>query len=458
MRNFSKTVRLFSLGCAKNLVDSEVMLGLLRKEGWVPALHGRATVAIVNTCAFIKEAKRESLTAILEAAQAKERGQHEYLVVTGCLAQRYQFTLAQELPEVDLFLGIEYIPQMAKFLNKLVQGKIFRREFVCRPTFLYDHRLPRLISTTPGSAYIKIAEGCANFCAYCVIPQIRGELRSRKVNSVIREAEWLAGQGVKEVNLIAQDITNYGRDLRRSGNLTTLLKRLVKVPALKWIRLLYAHPAHVDDNLISVIKEEEKICKYLDLPLQHIDDQILTAMNRPYNSSRVWQLLEQIRKEVPEIVLRTSLIVGFPGETEKKFQKLLYFVKEAQFDHLGVFSYSREEGTKAAHLKNHVPERTKEERYRQIMLAQRKISWGKQKEKVGRALEVLIEKQIRRKSILWQGRTQGQAPEVDGVTFIIRGKAALGEIKRILITKATAYDLYGEILDPDCGNLKFTAP
>lgn len=447
MINFSKTVRLLSLGCAKNLVDSEVMLGLLIKAGWIPSPHGRATVAIINTCAFIKEAKMESLTAILEAAQAKERGQYAYLVVTGCLPQRYQSTLAQELPEVDLFLGVEYVPQIAKFLNKLVQGKIPRREFVSYPSFLYDHRMPRLISTGPGSAYIKIAEGCANFCAYCVIPQIRGKLRSRQVSSVIKEAEWLARQGVKEVNLIAQDITNYGLDLRRGGNLTTLLKRLAKVPALKWIRLLYAHPAHIDNNLIFVIKEEAKICKYLDIPLQHIDDQILTAMNRPYNSQRVWQLIEQIRKEMPEIVLRTSLIVGFPGETEKKFQKLLDFVKEAQFDHLGVFIYSREEGTKAAHLKGQVPERVKEERYRRIMLVQKKISWRKQKDKVGQALEVLIEKPVKRKGISWQGRTQGQAPEVDGFTYIIRGKAAPGEIKRALITKATAYDLYGEIID-----------
>lgn len=449
MTNFSKTVHLLSLGCAKNLVDSEVMLGLLREGGWIPAPHGRATVAIINTCAFIKEAKIESLTAILEAAQRKERGQYEYLVVTGCLPQRYKSTLAQELPEVDLFLGLEYIPQLAKFLNKLVQERLPRREFVSRPTFLYDHRLPRLLSTAPGSAYIKIAEGCANFCAYCVIPQIRGKLRSRKISSVIREAEWLAGQGIKEINLIAQDITNFGRDLRKGENLKKLIKRLAKVSALQWIRLLYAHPAHIDNDLLSVIREEEKICKYLDLPLQHIDDQILTAMNRPYTSRGVWQILEKIRKEVPGIVLRTSLIVGFPGETEKRFQKLLDFVKEAQFDHLGVFIYSREEGTAAAHLKGHVPERIKEERYRQIMLSQRKISWRKQKEKVGRAMEVLIEKPIRRKGILWQGRTKGQAPEVDGVTFINRGIALPGEIKKILITKATAYDLYGEVLDAD---------
>ncbi|MGB9699158.1 MAG: 30S ribosomal protein S12 methylthiotransferase RimO [Thermodesulfobacteriota bacterium] len=451
MKNYSKTFRLLSLGCAKNLVDSEVMLGLLREEGWEPSPHSRATVAIINTCAFIKEAKMESLTAILEAAQAKERGQYKYLVVTGCLPQRYKSTLTQELPEVDLFLGLENIPHVAKFLNKLGQRKLLRREFVSRPNFLYDHQTPRLLSTAPGSAYIKIAEGCANCCAYCAIPQIRGKLRSRKISSVIKEAEWLVGQGVKEINLIAQDITNYGRDLRRGGDLTKLLRGLAKVPGLKWIRLLYAHPAHIDNKLISVIKEEEKICKYLDLPLQHIDDQILTAMNRPYTSNKVWQLLEQIRKEMPEIVLRTSLIVGFPGETEKKFQKLLDFVKEAQFDHLGVFIYSREEGTKAAKLKGHIPERIKEERFRQIMLAQRKISWRKQKAKVGRVMEVLIEKPIQKKGILWQGRTPGQAPEVDGVTFLNRGKAALGEIKQVLITKATAYDLYGEILGADEG-------
>ncbi len=449
MRNFPKTVHLLSLGCAKNLVDSEVMLGLLKKEGWIPSPRGRATVAIINTCAFIKEAQLESLTAILETAQAKERGQYEYLVVTGCLPQRYQSTLVHELPEVDLFLGLDCIPQLAKFLNKLLQKQVDQKEFVSYPKFLYNHRMARLISTAPGSAYIKIAEGCANFCSYCTIPQIRGNLRSRKISSVIKEAEELTEQGLKEINLIAQDITNYGRDLPGRYNLTNLLKRLVKVPYLKWIRLLYAHPAHVDNDLITMIKGEEKICKYLDLPIQHIDDQILIAMNRPYSSTRAWELLEQIRKEVPEIVLRTSLIVGFPGETEKRFQKLLEFVKEAQFDHLGVFVYSREEGTKAADLKGHLPEWVKEERYRQIMLAQRKISWRKQQEKVGRCLEVLIEKPVKREGILWQGRTQGQAPEVDGVTYLSRGKAPLGEIKKVLITKATAYDLYGEVLEAD---------
>ncbi len=449
MRNFSKTVHLLSLGCAKNLVDSEVMLGLLKKEGWIPSPRGRATVAIINTCAFIKEAQLESLTAILETAQAKARGQYEYLVVTGCLPQRYQSKLVHELPEVDLFLGIDYIPQLGKYLNKLLQKQLDQKEFVSCPKFLYNHRLPRLISTAPGSAYIKIAEGCANFCSYCAIPQIRGNWRSRKISSVVQEAEELAEQGVKEINLIAQDITNYGRDLPGRYNLTNLLKRLVKVPHLKWIRLLYAHPAHIDNDLIAMIKGEEKICKYLDLPIQHIDDQILTAMNRPYSSSRVWELLEQIRKNIPEIVLRTSLIVGFPGETEKKFQKLLAFIKEAQFDHLGVFIYSREEGTKAALLKGQLPERIKEERYRQIMLAQRKISWRKQREKVGRCLEVLIEKPLKKKGILWQGRTQGQAPEVDGVTYLGKGEATLGEIKKVLITKATAYDLYGEVLATD---------
>lgn len=445
MPALAKTIHLLSLGCAKNLVDSEVMLGLLKEKGWDPAPQGKATVALINTCAFIREAQSESLAAIFEAVEAKQKGKYKYLVVAGCLPQRYKSALLKHLPEVDLFLGPGNIAQVGDLLNELIQEDLEKKKIITPPTYLYDHETPRLISTPPGSAYIKIAEGCANFCSYCVIPKIRGRLRSRDLTSVVKEAEWLVSQGVKEINLIAQDITNYGRDLPTGESLPDLLKKLGQVRGLKWIRLLYAHPGHITQDLIMMIKEEEKICKYLDLPLQHIDDQILAAMNRPYSSATVWRLLEELRKKIPNIVLRTSLIVGFPGETEKKFLKLLNFVKEAQFDHLGVFCYSPEEGTKAAKLKGHVPERIKKERYQEIMLCQRKISGRKQKEKVGSRLEVLIEKRAKRKGLLWEGRSQGQAPEVDGVTFITKGEAAPGEMKEVLITKATAYDLYGEI-------------
>lgn len=447
MKEYLPIVHFISLGCAKNLVDSEVMLGLLQEKGWQPSPREKATVAIINTCAFIEEAKRESLATIGRLAAAKEKGKFQFLVVAGCLPQRYKSELAKELPEIDLFLGPGDIPRVAELLSELMERKLAKREFISRPTYLYDHQTPRLVSTSPGSAYVKIAEGCANFCSYCIIPQIRGRLRSRHPHSVVREVQILISQGVQEINLIAQDITNYGRDHRDGRGLLDLLKKLVKINGLKWIRLLYAHPAHLDQDLLCFIKEEEKVCKYLDLPLQHIDDHILRAMNRPYSSAMVHALLEKIKKEIPEITLRTSLIVGFPGETERRFQRLIAFVKEAQFDHLGVFRYSREEGTKAAHLPGQIPEKIKEERYHQIMRLQRQISWRKQKEKIGSRLEVLIERPGRRAGILWEGRTQGQAPEVDGLTFLQKGEARPGEIRRVRITKATFYDLYGEILD-----------
>jgi ribosomal protein S12 methylthiotransferase len=295
---------------------------------------------------------------------------------------------------------------------------------------------------------MKISEGCSNTCSYCVIPRIRGKLRSRAISSVLKEVEQAVSSGVKEINLLAQDITSYGRDLGERTDLVSLLKSLVKVEGLRWIRLLYAHPAHLTQELVALIRKEKSICKYLDLPLQHVDDRVLQAMNRPVLAKEGRDLLAWIREEVPGIVLRTSLMVGFPGETEKRFRRLLDFVKEGEFDHLGVFRYSKEEGTPAASLKGQVSERVKMQRFHQIMHLQKQISLRKQKAQVGSRIPVLVEREGKSSEVLWEGRTQGQAPEVDGMTFLTKGKARPGEMVEALITDATSYDLYGEILGP----------
>jgi ribosomal protein S12 methylthiotransferase len=442
-----KTVRLISLGCPKNLVDSEVMLGLLRKKGWVPSARDEADVVIINTCSFIREAKEESIATILTMAEAKEKGKCRHLVVTGCLPQRYGSELLNELPEVDLFLGTGEWDRIADFVLKSFDGELPRKLFISRPTNLYDHQTPRLSTSGPGSVYVKIAEGCSNRCSYCVIPRIRGKLRSRKISSVLQEVRQAVSRGVKEANLVAQDITCFGRDLGDGTDLTHLLQGLVKVKGLKWVRLLYAHPGHVTPELIRLMAQEEKICKYLDLPLQHIDDHLLKAMRRPVSGSRIRELIARLREEVPGITLRTSLMVGFPGETERRFQRLLDFVQEAQFELLGVFRYSKEEGTAAAALTGQVAEKVKTQRYHQIMRMQRKISLRKQKQKVGTRIPVLIERPGKSSGILWEGRTQGQAPEVDGITFLQRGNGRPGQIVEAEITEAAAYDLYGEIVE-----------
>ena len=448
MERPSKTVRIISLGCPKNLVDSEVMLGLLKEKGWTPSASEEAEVVIVNTCGFIREAKEESIETILSVASAKEEGKVQKLVVTGCLPQRYGGELVPEMPEVDLFVGTGEFHRIADLLGPPAGGKIRKRQVIGTPEFLYDHRTPRIHTSFPGSTYLKVSEGCANFCSYCVIPRIRGRLRSRPVSSILREAEEAASRGVKEINLIAQDVTSYGRDRRDGASLVRLLRGLVKVGGLRWVRLLYAHPAHVNPELLHLIRDEEKICKYLDIPLQHVDEDILKAMNRPVPDRSLRDFIGWVREEVPGIVLRTSLIVGFPGETERRFRRLEEFVREVRFDRLGVFSYSREGGTPAASLGGQVPNRIKELRRRKIMGLQKKISLRKQRALVGSQVPVLVDRAGQSPGILWEGRTQGQAPEVDGSTYLTAGKARPGDLVQVRITDAGPYDLYGEILGP----------
>jgi ribosomal protein S12 methylthiotransferase len=448
MSDSSKTVRMISLGCPKNLVDSEVMLGLLKEKGWTPSATDDAQVVIINTCGFIREAKEESIETILNLAAAKEGGRVQKLVVTGCLPQRYGRELLRELPEVDFFVGTGEFHRIADLLDRSARGILRRKQWIDSPEFLYDHRSPRIHTSPPGSIYLKVSEGCANFCSYCVIPRIRGRLRSRPISSILKEAEQAASRGVKEINLIAQDITAYGKDRKDGANLVRLLKGLAEVEGIRWIRLLYAHPARLTEELVHVIRNEEKVCKYLDLPIQHVDEGILKAMNRPPLKKRMPDLIDWIRREIPGVILRTSLIVGFPGETEQSFRRLLEFVREAQFDRLGVFSYSPEEGTPAAAMKGQVPDRIKLSRSRQIMRLQKKISLKKQKAWVGSQVPVLVERPGGSPDLPWEGRTQGQAPEVDGVTFLTRGRARAGEMVNVRILNAEAYDLFGEILGP----------
>ncbi len=440
-----QSVRLISLGCPKNLVDSEVMLGILKKKGWVPSAGEKADVVIVNTCSFIREAKEESIETILRLAQAKERGKCGRLVVAGCLPQRYGKELAREMPEVDLFLGTGEFHRIGELLSNAGSGEKEERTFIRPPQYLYDHRTPRLFSSSPGTVYVKVSEGCSHACSYCVIPRVRGKLRSRTISSVVKEAEQAAAGGVKEINLLAQDLTAYGADRGDGTHLVALLEKLVRVKGLRWIRLLYLHPARVTPELLKVVRGEEKICRYLDIPLQHADPWMLRAMNRPAGRRGALELVNWVRQEIPGAVLRTSLMVGFPGETERRFQALLDFVKQARLDHLGVFRYSREEGTPAAARRGQVSEEEKARRFHEVMHLQKSISLRNQKTRIGSRVVVLVEKKGTSPQRSGEGRTAGQAPEVDGKTFLTGGNPQPGEMVPARIIRAGAYDFYAEI-------------
>ena len=437
-----ETVCLVSLGCPKNLVDSEVLLGLLSKAGYPLTTDPlKAQVIIVNTCSFIEEATKEAIETILHYTRYKKTGQCQRLVVSGCLPQRYGKALEKELPEVDCFVGTGSFQNLPGLLSKPFE----QRSLLDTPSFLYDERTPRIVSTPPFMAYLKIAEGCSKHCTFCTVPRIRGPYRSRGIASIIGEARRLADQGVKELILIAQDTTAYGEDLRDGTNLEKLLKGLIKVEGLRWIRILYSYPRkeYFTEGLLRLMAEEKKICSYLDLPIQHIDDEILKKMGRKTKGSEIRGLLQKIRTFLPDVSLRTSLIVGFPGERKSQFRTLLEFVEETQFDHLGAFRYSSEEGTPASRLPNPVPEGVKQERLKALMALQKKISLKKYRSKVGKTMEVMVEKSNGRHGP-WRGRLQTQAPEIDGGVFLT-GKARPGDWVEARITRAFAYDLVGEI-------------
>ena len=438
-------VSLVSLGCPKNLVDAEVMLGYLAREQYeVTTDEKEADIIIVNTCSFIKEAKQESIDTILDLADRKHDARCRLLIVTGCLPQRYQEELAKELPEVDIFVGTGDYPRIAEIIAEK-SGTSEQLRYTGDPNFLYDEDLPRLQSSPHYTAYLKIAEGCSNCCSYCVIPSLRGAFRSRPLDKLLKEAESLVTGGVKEINLIAQDITGYGKDLADGVTLDALIRKLAALEGLQWIRLLYAYPDGITDSLVELIKTEAKVCKYLDIPLQHISDPILSRMNRRSSEAQIRALISKLRNEIPGIALRTSLIVGFPGETEEDFKKLLQFVEETRFDRLGVFCYSREEGTPSAEMQDQVSERIKRERYKKLMRTQARVSFKHNRTLVDTEEDVLIEGYSEETELLLKGRSSRQAPDIDGQVYITAGNAQIGDIVRLRITDSSDYDLIGEI-------------
>ncbi|MEW6264041.1 MAG: 30S ribosomal protein S12 methylthiotransferase RimO [Thermodesulfobacteriota bacterium] len=449
-------LHLVSLGCPKNLVDSEFLLGLMTEKGFkVVEDPGRADIIIINTCAFIKPAVEEAIATILELAEYKKNDAASRLVVLGCLPQRYPRELEALLPEVDLFWGAGGLDRLPAVIKNLMEnetiGPVRRGQAASKdwlalpPGFVPTGAGPRL-RTAPGHrAYLKIAEGCSNACSYCLIPKLRGPFRSRPMPVLLEEAARLAEDGVKELILVAQDTTAYGRDLKNI-NLALLLKKLTGLEGLSWLRIMYAYPSGLTDELLEVMAGEPRICPYLDLPLQHASRAILGKMRRggPRNLLR---LVARLRRRVPGLTLRTAFIVGFPGETDDHFNLLMDFVAAARFDHLGVFKYCPEEGTAAAGLPGQVPQRVKETRRRRLLARQRRISRQINKTLVGRTQSVMIEGLSPETDLLLTGRTQGQAPEIDGQVLITKGTARPGQIKTVLITKAYDYDLIGEIQD-----------
>lgn len=446
---FMKKVGLISLGCPKNQVDSELMLGYLTKAGFtITNNENEAEIAIVNTCGFINDAKEESIERIIEAGRLKENGNCKLLIVAGCLSERYKEDLIKELPEVDAFIGVSDMEKIADVCRDLIDSKVGAGLKPTPTTEVISHQ--RILISPKHYAYVKIAEGCNNRCSYCTIPSIRGSYQSREIESVINEVEQLVSNGVKEINIVAQDTTDYGLDIYKKRRLAELLKGLVKIKNLFWIRLLYTYPEHFDDELIDIIDGEEKLCNYIDIPIQHIDDEILKKMKRKSSEKQIRGLIEKLRHRIPDIVLRTSLITGFPGETEAQYKRLYDFVKEAGFHRLGVFAYSKEEGTPASRYKNQLTQKIKDRRRNEIMRLQSGISLNKNRELIGKTLKALINGLSNESELLIEGRYYGQAPEVDGVIYINDGigldKIRAGEFVDIEITEAHQYDLVGKVI------------
>jgi ribosomal protein S12 methylthiotransferase len=441
-------VYMHTLGCPKNRVDSEVMLGTLAQAGFrLVQDPAQAEVVVVNTCGFIESAKVESIDAIVELAELKRTGGCKKLVVTGCLVQRHAEDLARELPEVDHFLGTGAYADVAN----IVLDAQAKRLVVPDPDFVHSASTPRINSLPSHTAYVKVAEGCDNDCAFCIIPRLRGPQRSRPVDDLVAEAAALAAQGTVELSLVAQDLTAYGYDLPGKVRLHHLLPELCRVEGIRWIRLHYAYPRDVPEALLQAIAGEPKIVKYLDMPLQHSSDRLLRTMRRGRDSAFLRELLGRLRARVPGIALRTSLIVGLPGETEEDFQDLLRFVEEQRFERLGVFEYSREEGTGAARLPDQVPDEVKRARFQQVMELQRDISRAHQMAFVGRRVEVLVEGASEETEHLLVGRHAQQAPEIDGVTYLNDGMAYPGELVTVEVSDASDYDLVGRVVAREPG-------
>ena len=440
----STKVGLVSLGCPKNLVDSEVMIGQLQRRGYEVVTDAKAAdVIVVNTCAFIDRAKQESVDAILEMAREKESGRARRLVVTGCLAQRYDAELRRAIPEIDATLGTGQVADIVA----AVEGRATTTD-TAEPTWVYDHTSPRTLATPSYMAYLKISEGCDYTCSFCIIPTLRGRHRSRAAEDVVAEARALAARGVKELVLVAQDSTRYGLDLGVRDGLAYLLRRLGKLEGIRWIRVMYAYPATVSDGILDAIASEEKVVKYIDIPLQHKSESVLKRMKRPTGKGNLLGLVERMRERVPGVTLRTSFIVGFPGETASDFEELLGFVRDAEFDNVGVFTYSDEEGTSAFDLSDRVPARVKESRKRKLMAVQQRLVARRNRGRVGQRLEVLVEGPHVESDLLLQGRTAAQAPEIDGAVILNDGWAEAGSFVTATVTEAQGYDLVARIEAP----------
>lgn len=434
-----------SLGCDKNLVDSEVMLGLLAKEGYqMVDDEQEADVIVINTCCFIHDAKEESIQTILEMAQYKEEGRLKALIVTGCLAQRYQQEILDEIPEVDAVLGTTAYTEIARAIEEALEGKgkVTTEDLNALP--LTD---PHRIVTTGGHyAYLKIAEGCGKHCTYCIIPKLRGDYRSVPMERLIAEAKDLAEQGVRELILVAQETTLYGKDLYGEKSLYRLLKELCRIDGIRWIRILYCYPEEIDDPLIQVIKEEKKICHYLDLPIQHASDEVLKRMGRRTSKEQLKAVIGKLREEIPDICLRTTLITGFPGETKEQHEELMEFVDEMEFDRLGVFTYSPEEDTPAAEMPDQIPEEIKEERQAELMELQQDIAFDAAEDMIGKEVLVMVEGKVADENA-YVGRTYKDAPGVDGLIFINTEEELMsGDFAKVKVTGALEYDLIGELL------------
>jgi ribosomal protein S12 methylthiotransferase len=440
-----------SLGCPKNLVDSEVMLGMLKSAGHELTSHQEeAEILIVNTCGFIQSAQQESIDTILELAREKTTGRCQRLIVAGCLVERYRQEIQEAIPEVDAVIGTNEIPkilELCRDLNETVtqQAPIFED----RELFLYDHNNPRELTTPGHTAYIKIAEGCDHPCTFCVIPQMRGRFRSRSFDSVIEEAERLTRLGVRELNLVGQDTTMYGWDMGNKNGLADLLARLNEIPEVEWVRFLYAYPNNISVNLLDTIHQCPKVCSYIDLPLQHASRLVLKGMKRGGNCGSLTRLVARIRERIPNVVLRTTMIVGFPGETDDDFDQLMEFAEKVRFDRLGAFVFSDEEHAGSHVLPGKIPDEVKLERRDRLMNLQSKISHALNARMLGKQIPVMLEGVSKESDFLWQGRTQGQAPDIDGVVYLVDGVCRdmkPGEIRNARIDKVHPYDLVGTVM------------
>ncbi len=434
-----------SLGCDKNLVDSEVMLGLLDAKGYqIVDDETQADIIVINTCCFVHDAKEESIQTILEMAEYKKEGRLKALIVTGCLAQRYRQEIIDEIPEVDAVLGTTAYDKIVEAVEEALAGAGHVELENVNALPLVDTK--RLVTTGGHYAYMKIAEGCDKHCTYCIIPKLRGNYRSVPMERLIQEAKDLAEQGVKELILVAQETTLYGKDIYGEKSLHKLLRELCKVDGIRWIRILYCYPEEIDDNLIQVMKEEKKLCHYLDLPIQHANDEILKRMGRRTSKAQLEEIIGKLKREIPDITLRTTLITGFPGETEEQHEELKAFVDEMEFDRLGVFTYSPEEDTPAAEMPDQIPEEVKEDRQAEIMELQQEIAFAQAEDMIGEEVLVMIEGKVADENA-YVGRTYKDAPGVDGLIFINTDEELMsGDFARVKVTGAVEYDLIGELL------------